>query len=1102
MPVRLVAKGLRFDEFEILKELGKDRRAPPPRTEEPQSSSPRDPIIDGLRDLAHWLQTTIPGRACVLSMRYWAVVMVGAAFMHWNPAENLSWIDAVYFAVVTSTSVGYGDITPTSDGAKLFLIPYMLLSTLIVAHILASYIDLYVSDYVGGRIMDTLLKSVTYVHKADIDDNNLITEADYVLFKLHQMQLVDKDLEAEISKRFLELDKDLNGYIDVGVEIPSAAQVKELESELAPDKEWEFMDLFKAKRDKPRELMDLWKARRAGIAAKTPGRRGSLIEQERMSIGKCHEYTWSPLLWEEAKDDILKTSAVLLALYMITVAVVYGTSHHARDEYTPLRGMYLVAQSVTTVGLGDVSPSSPLTRCAAIFLIPAGMVIVSFGISYVIAASFTEVTSIAAKLTDTAVNSVDSVVSPVAKKIRVQAEDAPPLHEQLTTWLKTTITGRITAVVTQFAGILLLGGLVFMATEDWVNTSTAVDAFYFSSVVATTVGYGHEIWPVSATGRAFMTFYFFVSTLVVGALMAEATDIYVNGIIGARIKEQILDTTIFVHRADFDLDGRVTEADYILFKLMQLRQIDSDVLARIVGRFHDLDWNKSGILEIGVEVPSAQQVAAMQKQLGITHTTTHDNLSLNNQRLCDLWEDARPRLAEGRVKRRIAAEDSGANDSKLKNVLLLECHDFAWSSHLWGEAARGILVNAGVALAVYVVLFKFLITDVEGMGAVDAIYFITATLTSVGYGDLAPTKQLNRGAAIFLIPAGLVILGMLISYAAALINGQASEDISVDPRSGSVVSEAAGASDNLALERGVQTGPSAISSPMSAADFAAAAVSREPAKEEEEEEEEAGMFVSLDSIGRARHLTALAVDRKAAAPYSSHAACLAALPSAADCAAVLARLPTSAVAAVLVELRLRGDYRDVLGAMGKGGGAAVGLSLEGDATLAKLAKGMPSDAARRLVGCGSAAACAGFLASLPTAPAAAVVAELLVRGAAGPVLTAAAPAACAALLAQNPGTAPSLLAAMEAGARAAVLQRMPVAERDATLTAMPTAAAAETRAALGLGAAKARKGEDAGLLAELAALMAKGGSMTPAEAARSKELMVLLKGPKAQGVSN
>jgi len=81
-------------------------------------------------------------------------------------------------------------------------------------------------------------------------------------------------------------------------------------------------------------------------------------------------------------------------------------------------------------------------------------------------------------------------------------------------------------------------------------------------------------------------------------------------------------------------------------------------------------------------------------------------------------------------------------------------------------------------------------------------------------------------------------------------------------------------------------------------------------------------------------------------------------------------------------------------------------------------------------------------------------------------------------------------------------QRMPDAERDAALTVMTTAAAAETRAALGLGAAKARKGEDAGLLAELAALMAKGGSMTPAEAARSKELMVLLKGPKAQGVSN
>jgi len=58
------------------------------------------------------------------------------------PTELLLQVDALYFAVVTSTSVGYGDITAQSDSGKLFLIFYMFGSTAIVAGILGTLIDL------------------------------------------------------------------------------------------------------------------------------------------------------------------------------------------------------------------------------------------------------------------------------------------------------------------------------------------------------------------------------------------------------------------------------------------------------------------------------------------------------------------------------------------------------------------------------------------------------------------------------------------------------------------------------------------------------------------------------------------------------------------------------------------------------------------------------------------------------------------------------------------------------------------------------------------------------------------------------------------------
>ena len=40
--------------------------------------------------------------------------------------ENWSWVDALYFSVVAVTTVGFGDLTPTTDASKLFTVVYIL----------------------------------------------------------------------------------------------------------------------------------------------------------------------------------------------------------------------------------------------------------------------------------------------------------------------------------------------------------------------------------------------------------------------------------------------------------------------------------------------------------------------------------------------------------------------------------------------------------------------------------------------------------------------------------------------------------------------------------------------------------------------------------------------------------------------------------------------------------------------------------------------------------------------------------------------------------------------------------------------------------------
>ena len=56
----------------------------------------------------------------------YAVIMmgVGAALYHW--LEGWSWLDSFYFVVITLTTIGYGDFSPTQPVTKIITIFYGL----------------------------------------------------------------------------------------------------------------------------------------------------------------------------------------------------------------------------------------------------------------------------------------------------------------------------------------------------------------------------------------------------------------------------------------------------------------------------------------------------------------------------------------------------------------------------------------------------------------------------------------------------------------------------------------------------------------------------------------------------------------------------------------------------------------------------------------------------------------------------------------------------------------------------------------------------------------------------------------------------------------
>ena len=73
------------------------------------------------------------------------LILTGTLF-YWRFEDGWSVIDALYFCVVTLTTVGFGDLHPTSPGTQIFTIVYILTGLGILVALLASVAEAYVKQ--------------------------------------------------------------------------------------------------------------------------------------------------------------------------------------------------------------------------------------------------------------------------------------------------------------------------------------------------------------------------------------------------------------------------------------------------------------------------------------------------------------------------------------------------------------------------------------------------------------------------------------------------------------------------------------------------------------------------------------------------------------------------------------------------------------------------------------------------------------------------------------------------------------------------------------------------------------------------------------------
>lgn len=153
------------------------------------------------------------GQICWLVIRILSPIFIGALIIAY--LEGWPWYDALYYTIITATTVGLGDLSPTSDWSEACAILFIPLAVAAMAHILDEC-----STFVMKRRREKhsqKLRNLTLT-EGDLDvldtaKDGQVSRLEYVEFMLKALNKVDEHLFEELHAQFDMLDATKDGVL-------------------------------------------------------------------------------------------------------------------------------------------------------------------------------------------------------------------------------------------------------------------------------------------------------------------------------------------------------------------------------------------------------------------------------------------------------------------------------------------------------------------------------------------------------------------------------------------------------------------------------------------------------------------------------------------------------------------------------------------------------------------------------------------------------------------------------------------------------------------------------------------------------------------------
>jgi len=154
---------------------------------------------------------------------HWAVEIPECSETTATCCEGKSYLEAFYMSVVTLTTVGFGDVTPTTHGGIWFCIPWMLFGVASFANLVAAASILMMgatqrllsNDLLDELRQDSVIESCRNDRETmgNIPEQSIL-RAEFILHALIQDGLVSMDVVNQLSEDFSTCDKDGSGFLD------------------------------------------------------------------------------------------------------------------------------------------------------------------------------------------------------------------------------------------------------------------------------------------------------------------------------------------------------------------------------------------------------------------------------------------------------------------------------------------------------------------------------------------------------------------------------------------------------------------------------------------------------------------------------------------------------------------------------------------------------------------------------------------------------------------------------------------------------------------------------------------------------------------------